>query len=505
MFNCFVVSNDCEHWIDTTPSFSSRIDAYIKSNECNGFMVNVRVLSGLARLTALLFLLSAGTAWADPVLMISIDGLKPEYITHADEHGLRIPNLRRFVQEGTYADGVIPVLPSVTYPDHTTLITGVWPAEHGIINNPLFDPNHNLAGAWYWYAESIKVPTLWDVAHQAGIGTASVSWPVSVNATSVDTLIPEFWRTNSPAIGGNDQDRYLMNAVSRPEDMLNEMQKRLGPYMPGNDTTVENGDTIRTRFALDILQRKKPGFMTIHLSAMDESEHLHGPFSSEANQTLEAVDNMVGQLMQAALANDPKTKIVIVSDHGFVAITHSVNLSIPFLEAGLMQLPTKRTGIEAMLSASPQPWKVEFYSGGGVTAIMLHDPADTATKEKVHTLLTKLAADPNNGIDSILDEKQIAERGGFPGATYLVVMKPGYTTGSATSGPLVTGESLLKGSHGFWPLFPEMRSSFFVLGQGVAHHRDLGLIDMRQIAPTIAGALGLSLPTAKQPKLQIEQ
>src|SRR6202012_6211524 len=103
------------------------------------------------------------------------------------------------------------------------------------------------------------------------------------------------------------------------------------------------------------------------------------------------------------------------------------------------------TGIEAMLSASsPEPWKVEFYSGGGVTAIMLHDPADTATKEKVHTLLTKLAADPNNGIDSILDEKQIAERGGFPGASYLIVMKPGYTAVSATSGPLGTGESVLK-------------------------------------------------------------
>jgi predicted AlkP superfamily pyrophosphatase or phosphodiesterase len=469
-------------------------------------MMNIRVFSGLARKTALLCLLSAGAAWADPVLMISIDGLKPEYITHADEHGLHIPNLRRFVQEGTYADGVIPVLPTVTYPDHTTLITGVWPTEHGIINNPLFDPDHNLAGAWYWYAESIKVPTLWDAAHQAGISTASISWPVSVNATSVDTLIPEFWRTNSPAIGGNDQDRYLMNAVSRPDNMLDEMEKRLGPYMRGNDTTVERGDTVRTRFALDILENKKPGFMTVHLSAMDESEHLHGPFSPEANQTLEAVDGMVGQLMQAALANDPKTKIVIVSDHGFVAITHSVNIYIPFLEAGLMQLPGKRTGIEAMLSASsPQPWKVEFNSAGGVTAIMLHDPADTATKEKVHTLLTRLASDPNNGIESVLDEKQIAEREGFPGASYLIVMKPGYTAGAATSGPLVTGDSPLKGSHGFWPLYPEMRSSFFVLGQGVAQHRDLGVIDMRQIAPTVAGVLGVGLPTAKQPKLQIEQ
>src|SRR6202000_761001 len=104
-------------------------------------------------------------------------------------------------------------------------------------------------------------------------------------------------------------------------------------------------------------------------------------FSAEANATLEAVDAMVGQLMQAALANDPKTKTVIVSDHGFVAIKHTVNISLPFLDAGLMKLPVQRTGIEAMLSAgTPEPWKVEFYSGGGVTAIMLHDPADADTK-----------------------------------------------------------------------------------------------------------------------------
>ncbi len=72
--------------------------------------------------------------------MISIDGLKPEYVTQADERGLRIPTLRRFLTQGTYADGVLAVVPTVTYPDHTTLITGVWPAEHGILNNTLFDP-----------------------------------------------------------------------------------------------------------------------------------------------------------------------------------------------------------------------------------------------------------------------------------------------------------------------------------------------------------------------------
>ncbi|MGB6191226.1 MAG: alkaline phosphatase family protein, partial [Terracidiphilus sp.] len=116
-----------------------------------------------------------------------------------------------------------------------------------------------------------------------------------------------------------------------------------------------------------------------------------------------------------------------------------------------------------------------------------------------------LAGDPNNGIDQVLDASQIAEHGGFPDAAYLIVMKPGYTAGSATSGPLVVAQTVVHGTHGFWPLFPEMHSSFFVLGEGVAHGRDLGTIDMRQIAPTVAKILGVKLPAASQPVLHIEQ
>lgn len=433
---------------------------------------------------------AASTAWAGPVLMISIDGLKPEYVTHADEHGLKIPTLRRFLTEGSYAEGVTGVVPTVTYPSHTTLITGVWPAEHGILNNQIFDPEKKFSGAWYWYAESIKVATLWDAAHQAGMGTASVSWPVSVNAGSVDSLIPEYWRSTNVGASTNTQDRYLMNAISRPVGALDEMEQRLGPYMMGNNTTVEGGDEIRTRYSLDILEHRKPGFMTIHLSAMDDSEHEHGPFSPEANKTLEAVDGMVARLISSALKNDPTTKIVIVSDHGFLSVTHSVNLGIPFAEAGLMD--------------STPAWKVSFWPTGGMTAVILKDKTDAATREQVKGILDKLAADQANGIEQILGEKQIAEHGGFPNASFLVVMKPGYVAGPATSGPMVVEQTTVHGTHGFWPLMPEMRASFFVMGQGVAKGRDLGQIDMRQIAPTVAEILGVSLPAAKQPKLHIQ-
>src|SRR5271154_770690 len=76
------------------------------------------------------------------VLMISVDGMRPDYVTHADEHHLKVPNLRRFMSEGTYAEGVVGVVPTITFPSHTTIITGVWPVQHGIFANAKFDPEN---------------------------------------------------------------------------------------------------------------------------------------------------------------------------------------------------------------------------------------------------------------------------------------------------------------------------------------------------------------------------
>jgi len=455
-----------------------------------------------ALIVAVLFLFRLAPLDAAPVLMISIDGLKPEAVTHAAEHGLQVPTLRRFLTEGTYADGVVAVLPTVTYPDHTTLITGVWPAEHGIVNNTVFDPKRTMDGAWYWYAGDIRVPTLWDAAHQKGIGTASVSWPVSVNAVSVDTLIPEYWRTSSASVDpedANPQDIELMAAISRPEGLLFDLQKRLGPYMMGNDTTVE-GDRVRTRYSLDILQHQKPGFMTVHLSALDESEHMSGVYSDDANKTLEATDGMVAQLIDAALKNDPKTVIVIVSDHGFVNVHHALNIAIPFLQAGLIEAKTAANGAVTVTS-----WKAEPWATGGLAAILLRDPADAKTREEVRALLQRLAADPANGIAKILNKDEVKQAGGFPNAEFLLALQPGFTMAGAFSGALVTDQPPVKGTHGYLPSFPEMRASFFAMGEGVARGRDLGVIDMRQIAPTVAGILGVSLPAAKEPKLNLAQ
>ena len=124
------------------------------------------------------------------VLMISIDGMRPDYVTAADAHHLHVPTLRAFLKDGTYAEGVTGVVPTLTYPSHTTLVTGVWPSVHGIYANAKFDPTQSHKNDSYWYAKDIKAKTLWEAAFAAGLSTANVGWPVTVGAKGLDYSLP---------------------------------------------------------------------------------------------------------------------------------------------------------------------------------------------------------------------------------------------------------------------------------------------------------------------------
>ena len=426
-----------------------------------------------------LLLVAAGSGVAAPVLMISVDGMKPEYVLEADARGLRIPYLRRLISEGAYAEGVVGVWPTITYPSHTTLVTGVSPAEHGILANLEFDSQHHFKESWFWYAAQIRVPTLWQAAHAAGLSTASVGWPATVGAAGLD---------------------YLIAALSLPVGILAQMHDSVGSYLMANDTS-RHGDEVKTRFAIEILHKYKPGFMTLHLSSLDDAEHSYGAFSTQANQDLEAIDTMLSQLAAAAHASDPATVVAVVSDHGFTPLTHKVNLYLPFLRSGLINVtPDSETQTPKITSWKAQPWLAS-----GMAAIMLHDPGDRDTERVVGELLRTLAADLNNGIAHIAERAEIKQLGGFPDAAYLVVFKPGYYAGGNWSGDFVTEMRGNHGGHGFSPEYSEMRAALFVSGVGIAHHRDLGVIDMRQIAPTMALLMGVTLPASKAVPLHLTQ
>ncbi len=413
------------------------------------------------------------------LVMISVDGMRPDYITEADAHGAKVPNLRRFMKEGSYADGVVGVVPTVTYPSHTTLVTGVWPAKHGIFANTTFDPLRVNQEGWYWYTEDIRVPTLWDVAAAAGRTTASVQWPVTVGA-HINWVIPEFWRASTP------DDAKLLRAVSTP-GLLQEAKAELGEYRGGIDTSAA-GDENRGRYTEWILEKKHPALLTLHLSSLDHIEHETGPFSPEAIAVLETIDATIGKIRARAEKLAPgRTYIAVVSDHGFVRTEAQLNLFPLFIESKLITLNDK---------GKITDWKAIPWVTGGSAAIILKDPNDAATVAQVRELLAKVASDAANGVDRILEGQDVHKRGGYPPASFFVGLKPGWRTGSALDGPVLS-KTKVGGTHGAMPDLPDLHASFFLVGPGVPAGKSLKTIDMRDIAPTLAHEVGLNLPSAE--------
>jgi len=440
------------------------------------------------------------------VILISIDGMKPEAVLDASSHGLNLPNLTQMMHDGVYSTGVTGVLPTLTYPSHTTILTGVSPAKHGIYSNTTFDPLNQNEQGWYWYTEDIKVPTLWDAARAAGLKTANVYWPVSVGTSAIhppiDFNLAQIWRADTP------DDLKLQRSVSTP-GLIAELETKAGiagapdvtamdaspGHYPGGEEETVAEDEIRARYAVELLALKHPGLMTVYFTGLDTQEHKTGPFSPEANAVLERIDALVGQVRAAAEKQSPGNAYVcVISDHGFASVTKDVNLYSEWLKNGLFALN------EQHKIAS---WKAMLWPMGGSAAVILANPNDTVTRTKIDTLLANLASDPANGIARVLTHGEVVAGGGLTQAESIISLSPGYELGYQFTGPLVT-PSTGGGMHGYPPDRAEMRSSFFLVGPSVAHGKSLNRIDMRSIAPTLASVLGAQLPDAEMPALDLK-
>jgi predicted AlkP superfamily phosphohydrolase/phosphomutase len=445
---------------------------------------------------AVLALLLSGSAWDDaaraqagrvPVVLLSIDGLKPDYVLEADQHGLKVPHLRRLVADGAYASGVTGVTPTVTYPSHTTLVTGVSPSVHGILNNGPFDPLSQNANGWYWYAEDIKVPTLWDAAGEAGLVTANVDWPVTVGARIRHNIV-QYWH------GAPAHDHKLLRALSTP-GLLDEAEREVGVYPAGYQYTLAD-DRARAKFVAWMIETKRPDFLTAYVSSLDEEQHHTAPYSKTTLETLEGLDALVGQLRAAAERTYGRRYVMsVVSDHGHITATRDVHLNAALHDAGLIDLDA-----QGRITA----WQAYAWSAGGSAAIVLKNPQDAAARTKVRAALQRVRADRRDAgpgdapaITRVVEGAELASLGGFPAASFVVGLSPGFKTGSALSGALVRPSGAPGGTHGYLPGPRDMESSFFIVGDGVPAGRNLGSIDMRDVAPTLARKLGVTLPRAE--------
>ena len=433
---------------------------------------------------------------AKRVIVISLDGLDARYLNRRDEYGLRLPTLRRLMAGGATARGVTSVYPSVTYPAHTTIVTGALPAKHGILGNESFEPPEvPQTGELQWFARAIAIDTLWAAAARQKLKTAMVSWPVSVGAG--DYSFPEIL-----SLKGKLADTLqLIKANDRPDGLVEELEQR-DPQLYSNANADETDD-LRTRFAEYIIAEKKPDLILIHLFDLDHFEHLYGPFTPESFAMLEKVDGYVERILAAAsrAGTMDETAVFIVSDHGFKHISKQAHPSVLLAQAGLIKLKEEKDA-QGKSRAIITDWRAAPYVTSGSCSIILRDPKDVEALRKVRAIFKPLAGKKGSGIFRVIEADEVRRLGANPRAALMLDAEEGYTFGRNLTGDFITVSERL-GQHGYLPTRPDYKASLIAYGAGITRRGSLGDVRMIDIAPTVARLLNLSLRDAEGKALKM--
>lgn len=426
---------------------------------------------------------------AKRVIVISLDGLDARYLQKRDEYGLKIPTLRRLMKDGVMAQ-VTCVYPSVTYPSHTTIATGVNPARHGIYANELFEmPDKTQTGSWMWYARDIHAETLWDAATRSRLKTALISWPVSVGAG--DYNFPEIWKPG----GSREESLKVIKATARPLGLVEELEQRDAQLY--RNVNKDESDDMRTRFAEYVLTEKRPQVMLVHLFDLDHFEHEKGPFTPEAFAMLEKVDGYVARIIDAARRAGAldETAVFIVSDHGFLPVSKRINPGVILTRAGLLKVREQK-GTDGVYRQRVMDWDAVSYGTSGSTFIILRNPKDRDAYNKALAAFKDFLNGEGRGKFRIIEGKELSKLQANPNAAFGLEALDDYCFGFSNvyTGDAIT-DSGIRGQHGYLPT--RYYTYFIASGAGISRRGDLGTIRLIDEGPTIARIIGLNLRDAE--------
>ena len=405
----------------------------------------------LMRLTLILAVLLALPLAAQPrkLLVISIDGMDHRYLQDRDAFKLRIPHLRKLIANGSFSGGLTGVVPTNTWPSHTTLITGVTSAEHGILDNNILTATGSER---YWYTHYLKATTLWQAAKKAGRTTAAITWPVTVGE-GIDYNLPEYFQGRA---GG------AMDLKSIEEKATPGLVAAIAAEYPSFATQWMD-DRTRALGTIFILRRYQPDLTLLHFVDHDSVAHEMGPFSREALAALEYTDELLGQILVHLPAN---TVVAVVADHGFEATTRELNLA-------------------AWLASEKLPVAGTENRGGYLTTL----------NAQVAAALGRAGTNRCIGRE-ILREEILRFLPGTAEALRAFEPAPGcYFGRGKAEGEVIAASHGEAGRHGHWPT--RYRAAYLLSGPGIAKGVTPAL-DMREVAGRWAAILGLTWPPVKQ-------
>ena len=409
------------------------------------------------------------------VILISLDGFPAVAL---DNPRTPVPTLHRLVREGARAAAVIPVNPVVTWPNHTTYVTGVTPAKHQVMFNGLL--TRDAAGLlkiepWRPKREMVKVPTVYDAAHAAGLTTAQVDW---VAIHEPETVTWAFAERPSPE--GVVEREMVASGLVTADDIKTF----------NTNTAAAWRDQVWTDAAVHILERHKPNLLLFHLLSLDSTHHTYGPGTLASTTGMAFVDAQVARLLAALERTGfaDKTTVIVLADHGFRTARRTINPNVALRTAGLI----RGEGPARQTDAWTMPW-------GGAAGIYLTDKSARATLlPRIEAVLSGL-----EGVDRVATGEALLALG-LPDPTMsdqapdmVVAARDGYDFGRADTGALVVDtDATHVGHHGALNTDPTMRALFLAWGRDIKPGVRLGDVRAIDVAPAIAEWLGVALPSA---------
>ncbi len=422
------------------------------------------------------------------VIILSIDGLAASYL---NDPRAKLPNLRKLMKTGAYAEGMETVFPSVTWPAHVSIVTGASPARHGVISNSVLDRKTldrivYIGDPVFTKDQAVRVPTLYDVAHQHGMITAAIIWPACNGARTLDFIIPD---SNRQEI----HNKYTTPGLSDELYKNNISIRKLGAW--GWDHKVSAmRDSTYTDVAKYLFQKYEPHLMMMHLITPDGFEHDYGPHCEEAYWACENADDRVGELWDAIQASPlkEKTTLIIVSDHGFAPVLQSINLNVHLRNLGMFTLDSGK---------KPKTRKAWSSANGGSAGIYI---LDEENKEAIREKLIKSVAELE-GVERVLDVADFMKYG-LPDpkenpqqADLMIAAKPGYSfSNNYTSELVVTPVSKVRrGTHGHLPKARYMHATLIMAGAGIKPGAKIKMASCLDVAPTAAHLLEIEMPSAE--------
>lgn len=412
------------------------------------------------------------------VVIISIDGVPADYLWNEE---IPLPTIRGLAENGVWADAMIPSNPTKTWAMHTTLATGVHPGKHRVLTNGMFT---QVNGRRFVYKNDLDrdqlttQPTVYDHAHEAGLRTAGINWPVTRNVSTLDDNFPD-----SPNTLPNITPQ--LKAELTGQGLLSDSANADYPFASPADA-----DYTWTSSATHLIENRTPDLLLFHLLNVDTIHHRHETSSWPAYTAMSHADTQVHRILDAleSAGIRDQTAIFVVSDHGMVHHDMTVRPNVLLREEGLLKANADSTVDQA---------RVQVMDNGGSAMVFATEQARAGDLEQARSIL-----EDAEGIARVVgpesyDEYSLPMPEEEPRMGDLFLdAAPGYAFGSAAKGNYLVSVDGPSAKHGHSNRLSDLNTLFVASGSGIRSNDTLDTVDMRSVAPTAARLLGLEMESA---------